>query len=114
METLIDIFGDNRKIPVLKINSKIKIHGLTKDEEVIWNKAFGYIQKKPHGKLEYLAVNCFRNEKIKSLKFTDIERFLSEEDVTELKSIEDIFNNKLSLDLKAFILAVLKIPTNIL
>lgn len=106
----LDIFGDNRKIPNITINVKVKVKDLNSDETRVWNKAFGHIIRKGHSKLEFLTIDTIRELPIKNIKVSDLESVVSEEDYNVLKSIDTIFNNKISIDLKAFILAMLKVP----
>lgn len=112
--TNLDIFGDNRKIPNIKVNVKVKIKDLNSDETRIWNKAFGYIMRKGHSKLEFLSIDTIRELPIKNIKLVDLKSTLNEEDYSVLKTIEDVFDNKISTDLKAFILAMLKIPVPVI
>lgn len=110
----INPFLDGRKIPKLSINVKIKVKTDSVEETNTWNSVFGYIIKKPRTKLEFLTVSNIRNLPLKNITLDKIETIVSEEDYTELKKIEKIFNERLTTDLKAFILAVLRIPVNVL
>ena len=105
-------FLDNRKIPKLSINVKVKIKTDSAEETNTWNSVFGYIIKKPRTKLEFLMVSNIRNLSLKNVTLEKIKEFLSEEDYTELKKIEKLFNERLTTDLKAFILSILRIPIN--
>ena len=53
-------FLDKRPIPKISINVKVKIKSDSAKENADWNKAFGYIMKKPRTKLEFLTVNLIR------------------------------------------------------
>ena len=106
----LDIFGDNRKIPSITVNVKVKVKGLNPEETRAWNKAFGYIMRKKYSKLEFLAIDAIRELPIKNITLSDIRERLTDEDYAVLQTIEDIFNNKISTDLKTFIFAILKIP----
>lgn len=106
----IDIFGDGRKTPKISVNVKIKIKTNNINETAAWNKAFGYIMKKQRTKLEFLAVDALRCLSLDKVKLEDIKNYITEEDYTELKPIEKIFDKRLTSDVKAFILAILKVP----
>lgn len=110
----INPFIDDRKIPKLSINVKVKVKTDSVEETNTWNSVFGYIIKKPRTKLEFLTVSNIRNLPLKNITLNKIKNIISEEDYTELKKIEKIFDERLTTDLKAFILAVLRIPVNIL
>lgn len=107
-----NIFGDDRKIPKLTINVKIKVKTRTPEESTTWNTVFGYIMKKPRTKLEFLAVNTLRKLSLNEIKLKDIKHLISETDFNQLNKVEYIFDNVLTCDTKAFILAILKVPTN--
>lgn len=106
----LDIFGDNRKIPNITVNVKVKVKDLNQDETRAWNKAFGYIMRKKHSKLEFLVIDTMRELPIKGITLDDIKSKLTEEDYAVLQTVENIFNTKISIDLKAFILAMLRMP----
>lgn len=108
---MLDIFGDGRKRPKLSVNVKIKINTKYKEESLKWNKVFGYIMKKPRTKLEFLMVNSIRRLQLSNITLEKIEPYISEEDYSQLSEIENTFNTQLPDDLKAFILAILKVPT---
>ena len=99
--TNIDIFGDNRKIPSLSINVKIKANTVSQEEAKAWDKVFGYVMKKPRTKLEFLALNTISVQQLKP--------YLNEEDYEQLLKIENLFTDRLTADIKAFILAILKV-----
>lgn len=108
--TKLDIFGDDRKIPKLSINVKVKVNTVSPEETANWNNVFGYIMKKPRTKLEFLAVNPIRNLALSKVKLADISNYLSDEDYTQLTKIEQLFDERLTADIKAFILSILHIP----
>jgi hypothetical protein len=115
MSKKIDIFGDGRKIPTVFVNIKVKIKTKSLEEMLAWNKVFGYIMKKPRTKLEFITVANIR--KLKSLDnvtLNKIKKYISVEDYQELSKVEDIFNSGLTLDIKAFILSILKVPFEVL
>jgi len=105
-----NLWNDERKIPKISINVKIKVKTDTPEEFAAWNSVFGYIMKKPRTKLEFITVNSLRKLPLHELTVEDLKRYLSEEDYTQLLKIEGIFNYKLTNDIKAFILAVLRLP----
>lgn len=108
----IDVFGDGRKTPKISVNVKIKVKTSDINETVAWNKAFGYIMKKQRTKLEFLAVDSLRCLSLDKIKLKDITNLITEEDYVELSPIEKIFDKRLTSDVKAFILAILKISSN--
>lgn len=110
----IDIFGDGRKTPKISINVKVKVNTVTPEESHKWNKVFGYIMKKPRTKLEFLAVDAIRCLSLDKIQLEDIKSYISEEDYKELKLVEKIFNKRLTSDIKAFILSILKMKINVL
>lgn len=108
--TKLDIFGDNRKTPKLSINVKVKVDTKNQIETNNWNKFFGYLMKKPRTKLEFISVNTIRKLNLSKIKASMLKEFLSEEDYNQLHRIKDLFNKRLTTDVKAFILALLRIP----
>lgn len=108
----IDVFGDGRKTPKISVNVKIKVKTSDINETVAWNKAFGYIMKKQRTKLEFLAVDSLRCLSLDKVKLKDIANLITEEDYTELSTIEKIFDKRLTSDVKAFILAILRVSSN--
>lgn len=108
----IDVFGDGRKTPKISVNVKIKVKTNDINETVAWNKAFGYIMKKQRTKLEFLAVDSLRCLSLDKVKLKDIINFITEEDYAELSPIEKIFDKRLTSDVKAFILAILRVSSN--
>lgn len=115
MTKKIDIFGDGRKIPTVFVNIKIKVKTRSQDEMLVWNKVFGYIMKKPRTKLEFITVANIRKLKnFDKITLDKIKNYISNEDYHELYKVESIFNSGLTVDVKAFILAILKIPFEVL
>lgn len=108
----IDVFGDGRKTPKISVNVKIKVKTNDINETVAWNKAFGYIMKKQRTKLEFLAVDSLRCLSLDKVKLKDIANLITEEDYAELSPIEKIFDKRLTSDVKAFILAILRVSSN--
>ena len=108
----IDVFGDGRKTPKISVNVKIKVKTSNINETVAWNKAFGYIMKKQRTKLEFLAVDSLRCLSLDKVKLKDIVNFITKEDYAELSPIEKIFDKRLTSDVKAFILAILKVSNS--
>ena len=108
----IDVFGDGRKTPKISVNVKIKVKTSDINETVAWNKAFGYIMKKQRTKLEFLAVDSLRCLSLDKIKLKDIANLITEEDYAELSPIEKIFDKRLTSDVKAFILAILKVSNS--
>lgn len=109
-----NIFGDDRKIPKLSINVKVKVKTSSVEESKDWNNVFGYIMKKPRTKLEFLTVNSIRMLNLNNITLEKIKEYLSQEDYLQLKKVENLFDYNLTDDIKAFILSVLKIPLEIL
>ena len=103
-------FLDKRPIPKISINVKVKIKSDSAKENADWNKAFGYIMKKPRTKLEFLTVNLIRKLPLEKITLEKIKPYLTENDYQQLLMIENIFNSKLTTDVKSFILSVLRIP----
>ena len=108
--TTINPFLDNRSIPKIGVNVKVKVKTDSAKENAAWNKAFGYLMKKPRTKLEFLTVSLIRKLALDKITVENIKSYISEDDYTALKSIENIFNNRLTTDIKSFILAILRVP----
>ena len=106
----INPFLDKRPIPKIGINVKIKIKSDSAKENADWNKAFGYIMKKPRTKLEFLTVSLIRKLPLEKITLEKIKPYLTENDYQQLLTIENIFNSKLTTDVKSFILSILRIP----
>lgn len=107
--SIINPFLDKRPIPKIGINVKVKIKTNSAKENADWNKVFGYIMKKPRTKLEFLTVNIIRKLQLDKITVKKLQPFLSKEDYENLLMIEDIFNNRLTIDIKSFILGILRI-----
>lgn len=105
----IDIFGDGRKVPKLHINLKVKAKTESPAESAAWNNTFGYFMKKPRTKLDFISVGAIRNLPLHKVQLTDLKTYLPEEDYKQLSTVENVFNNSLTSDLKAFVLAIAKI-----
>ena len=103
-------FLDKRPIPKISINVKVKIKSDSAKENADWNKAFGYIMKKPRTKLEFLTVNLIRKLPLEKITLEKIKPYLTDADYQQLSTIENIFNTKLTTDVKSFILSILRIP----
>lgn len=110
----INPFTDDRKIPEVSINVKIRVDTDTSDETSNWNKTFGYLMRKPRTKLEFINVTELRKTNLENVTVDSLKNFLQEEDYIQLKSIEKIFDTRLTQDVKAFILAILKIKPSML
>ena len=108
----IDVFGDGKKTPKISVNVKIKVKTSDINETIAWNKAFGYIMKKQRTKLEFLAVDSLRCLSLDKVKLKDIASLITGEDYAELSPIEKIFDKRLTSDVKAFILAILKVSNS--
>ena len=106
----INPFLDKRPIPKISINVKVKIKSDSAKENADWNKAFGYIMKKPRTKLEFLTVNLIRKLPLENITLEKIKPYLTNADYQQLATIENIFNTKLTTDVKSFILSILRIP----
>lgn len=102
-------FLDNRPIPKVGINVKVKVKTDSAKENAAWNKAFGYLMKKPRTKLEFLTVSLIRKLTLDTITVKKIKPYISQEDYDYLLSIENIFNTRLTTDIKSFILAILRI-----
>lgn len=107
--TTINPFLDKRPIPKIGVNVKIKIKTNSAKENADWNKVFGYIMKKPRTKLEFLIINGIRKLDLSKITVEKLKPHITEEDYCQLLIIEDIFNNRLTTDLKAFILGILRV-----
>ena len=106
----INPFLDKRPIPKISINVKVKIKSDSAKENADWNKAFGYIMKKPRTKLEFLTVNIIRKLPLEKITLQKIKPYLSETDYQYLSTIENIFDTRLTTNVKSFILSILRIP----
>lgn len=107
---MLNPFVDNRPIPNIKVNFKVKIKTKSAEETASWNRFFAYIMKKPRTKIEFSTISLFRELPITNIKIENIENFINKEDYDQLFIIKDIFENRLPIDLKAFILSMLQVP----
>lgn len=109
----INPFTDDRKIPEVSINVKVKINTDSTEENANWNKVFGYLMRKPRTKVEFINVSEIRNYSLDKITLEDLRSYLQKEDFEKLKTIENIFDNKLTQDVKAFVLSILKIKPSV-
>ena len=107
---MLNPFLDNRPIPNIKVNFKVKVKTQNVEETNNWNTFFAYIMSKPKTKIEFITTSIFRNMSIYQITVDDLREIVNEADFEHLKSIENIFNNSLPTDLKAFIFAILQVP----
>lgn len=107
-------FLDQRKIPEININFRIKINSEDKEEINNWNIFFSELMKKPKTKLTFTTCNILRELSVSNITLSQIKDHIDYNDYILLKPIEELFNNRLEIDLKIFILALLKVPVNIL
>ena len=110
----INPFLDQRKIPEININFRVKINSTNKEEINNWNIFFYELMKKPKTKLTFTTCSILRNLPISNITLESIKDSITEEDYNLLLPIEDLFNNRLEIDLKIFILSLLKVPISIL
>lgn len=106
----INPFLDKRPIPKIGVNVKIKVKTNSAEENATWNKVFGYLMKKQRTKLEFLVISNIRKLQLDSITVKKLQPYISQEDYEQLSSIESIFNERLTVDLKSFILSILRIP----
>lgn len=106
-------FTDGRKIPEVSINVKVKVDTETSEENTNWNRAFGYLMRKPRTKLEFINVTDIRKVDLSEVTLDKLKPYLQEEDYKRMKPIERLFDEKLTQDVKAFILSILKITPSI-
>lgn len=109
----INPFTDGRKLPDVAINVKVKVETESTDENVNWNKVFGYLMRKPRTKVEFINVTDIRKFSLDNITLESLHPYLQEEDYQKLKTIENIFNEKLTQDVKAFVLSILKIKPSV-
>lgn len=110
----INPFTDDRKIPEVSINVKVKVNTDSNEESLNWNKVFGYLMRKPRTKVEFINVSDIRKYSLDKISLEDLRSYLQQEDFEKLKTIENIFNEKLTQDVKAFILSILKIKPSVI
>lgn len=111
---IINPFLDKRPIPKINVNVKVKIKTNSAEENANWNKVFGYIMKKPRTKLEFLTTGLIRKLDLTKITVKKLQNLISEDDFNQLLIIEDIFDNRLTTDVKSFILGILRIPVKTL
>ena len=106
----INPFLDKRPIPKINVNVKIKVKTNSAEENAVWNKVFGYLMKKQRTKLEFLLISNIRKLQLDKITVQSLHTHINEADYEQLLQIEDIFNNRLTTDVKSFILSILRIP----
>lgn len=107
---MLNPFIDGRPIPNIKVNFKVKIKTKSTEESSIWNSFFAYVMGKPRTKIEFITVALMRNFSLSTIKAEDLNGIITEEDYEKLLTVEEIFNERLPVDLKAFILSVFQVP----
>lgn len=107
---MLNPFIDGRPIPNIKVNFKVKIKTKSTEESSIWNSFFAYVMGKPRTKIEFITVALMRNFSLSTIKVEDLNGIIAEEDYEKLLTVEEIFNERLPVDLKAFILSVFQVP----
>lgn len=107
---MLNPFIDGRPIPNIKVNFKVKIKTKSTEESSIWNSFFAYVMGKPRTKIEFITVALMRNFSLSTIKVEDLNGIITEEDYEKLLTVEEIFNERLPVDLKAFILSVFQVP----
>ena len=107
-------FLDQRKIPEININFRIKINSTDREEINNWNIFFSELMKKPKTKLTFTTCSILRDFSVSNITLDSIKDHISQEDYKLLLPIEDLFNNRLETDLKIFILSLLKVPVSAL
>ena len=107
-------FIDDRKIPQISINVKIKVDTNSVEDNTRWNEVFGYLMRKPRTKLEFINIIDIRKLNLDEITLEKIKTHIAIEDYEKLKMIEDVFDSKLTQDVKAFILSILKIKPSII
>lgn len=103
-------FLDQRKIPEININFRVKINSTDREEINNWNIFFSELMKKPKTKLTFTTCSILRDFPISEVTLDQIKPNLDQKDYDLLKPLEDLFNNRLETDLKIFILSLLKVP----
>lgn len=107
---MLNPFIDGRPIPNIKVNFKVKIKTKSTEESSIWNSFFAYVMGKPRTKIEFITVALMRNFSLSTIKVEDLNGIIADEDYEKLLTVEEIFNERLPVDLKAFILSVFQVP----
>lgn len=111
---MINPFLDERPIPKLNVNLKVKVKTTNSVDYQKWNAFFSYLMKKPKSKLTFVTISILRSLNISLVKYDQIKDYLNEDDKRELGNISHIFDELLPIDLKIFILAMCQIPIKIL
>ncbi len=107
---MLNPFIDGRPIPNIRVNFKVKIKTKSTEESSIWNSFFAYVMGKPRTKIEFITVALMRNFSLSTIKVEDLNGVIADEDYEKLLTVEEIFNERLPVDLKAFILSVFQVP----
>lgn len=107
---IVNPFLDKRPIPKVNVNVKVKVKTNSAKENADWNKVFGYIMKKPRTKLEFLTVSTIRKLELNKITVDSLKDYISNSDYEQLLLIQDIFDNRLTTDVKSFILSILRVP----
>jgi len=107
-------FLDQRKIPEININFRVKINSTDREEINNWNIFFSELMKKPKTKLTFTTCNILRDFSMSEITLDLIKNHISSEDYNLLLPIQDLFDNRLETDLKIFILSLLKVPISVL
>lgn len=110
MINMLNPFIDGRPIPNIKVNFKVKIKTKSTEESSIWNSFFAYVMSKPRTKIEFITVALMRNFALSAIKVEDLKDVIADEDYEKLLMVEEIFNERLPIDLKAFILSIFQVP----
>ena len=110
----INPFTDGRKIPNVSINVKVKVDTESTEETTEWNKVFGYLMRKPRTKVEFINVTDIRKFSLDNISLEDLHPYLQQDDYEKLKTMETIFDKKLTQDVKAFILSILKVKPSVI
>lgn len=110
----INPFTDGRKIPEVSINVKVKVDTETTEEATNWNKVFGYLMRKPRTKVEFLNIIDLRKFALDNVFLEDLHPYLKDDDYQKLKLIEEIFDKKLTQDVKAFVLSILRVKPEVI
>ena len=110
MINMLNPFIDGRPIPNIKVNFKVKIKTKSTEESSVWNSFFAYVMSKPRTKIEFITVALMRNFALSAIKVEDLKDVIADEDYEKLLMVEEIFNDRLPIDLKAFILSIFQVP----
>lgn len=107
---MLNPFIDNRPIPNIKVNFRVKIKTKNITESTNWNSFFAYIMGKPKTKIEFITTSLMRNLPINKVKVEHLKSIVTDKDYEKLMEIQYLFENCLPVDLKAFILSILQVP----